>query len=154
VVESPKEGRFSVIWCDIRLEADDSSKATLLRPDAKRFSGNDRGLWLYTDFATQPSMRSRMLRSGVVEIQNLAIHLCELGFVVFCRAVICGRSAEYNIDVKTTVEPVSQTGIPDIGMHKMLFDTQRAVDILVSRDEVDPNRIGTVGHSLGAKEVL
>ena len=36
----------------------------------------------------------------------------------------------------------------------MLFDAQRAVDVLLSLDETDPDRIGATGHSLGAKEVL
>lgn len=40
------------------------------------------------------------------------------------------------------------------GMAKMLFDAQVAVDILASQGEVDPTRIGAIGHSLGAKEVL
>ena len=40
-------------------------------------------------------------------------------------------------------------------MHKMLWDARRAIDILESlKKEVDPNRIGSVGHSLGAKETL
>lgn len=40
------------------------------------------------------------------------------------------------------------------GIARMLFDAQRAVDLLASLKEVDPNRIGAAGHSLGAKEVL
>jgi len=40
------------------------------------------------------------------------------------------------------------------GMAKMLHDAQVAVDILAARDDVDPKRLGCVGHSLGAKEVL
>ena len=40
------------------------------------------------------------------------------------------------------------------GMAKMLFDAQVAVDILASQYEVNPTRIGAIGHSLGAKEVL
>jgi len=40
------------------------------------------------------------------------------------------------------------------GMAKMLYDSQVAVDILAARSDVDPARIGSVGHSLGAKEVL
>jgi hypothetical protein len=39
-------------------------------------------------------------------------------------------------------------------MAKMLFDSVVAVDILAARPEVDPGRLGAVGHSLGAKEVL
>ena len=40
------------------------------------------------------------------------------------------------------------------GMAKMLFDGQVALDILAGRSDVDRNRIGCIGHSLGAKEAL
>jgi dienelactone hydrolase len=40
------------------------------------------------------------------------------------------------------------------GMMKMLYDGLVATDILASQPGVDPERLGTVGHSLGAKEVL
>lgn len=40
------------------------------------------------------------------------------------------------------------------GIAKMLYDAQRAVDVLVSDSNVDPQRIFAIGHSLGAKEVL
>jgi dienelactone hydrolase len=39
-------------------------------------------------------------------------------------------------------------------MGKMLYDAQRAVDLLASMDEVDAKRIGVIGHSLGAEEAL
>ncbi len=40
------------------------------------------------------------------------------------------------------------------GMMKMLYDAQVATDILAAQPEVDPERLGAVGHSLGAKETL
>jgi len=40
------------------------------------------------------------------------------------------------------------------GMAKMLYDALVAVDILANLPGVDPQRIGAVGHSLGAKETL
>ncbi|MCU0880867.1 MAG: dienelactone hydrolase family protein [Pirellulaceae bacterium] len=40
------------------------------------------------------------------------------------------------------------------GMTKMLYDGLVATDILASQPGVDPERLGAVGHSLGAKEVL
>ena len=36
----------------------------------------------------------------------------------------------------------------------MLFDAQVALDVLASLPEVDPKRLGALGHSLGAKQVL
>lgn len=87
--------------------------------------------------------------------QNLAFRLCEQGFVVFCpRCYLWQTPPDYNLDVKSTVERFHQRHPKTLGMHKMLYDAQRAVDILVTLPEVDPQRIGAVGHSLGAKEVL
>jgi dienelactone hydrolase len=40
------------------------------------------------------------------------------------------------------------------GMARMLLDSLSAVDVLASLPDVDPRRLGVVGHSLGAKEAL
>lgn len=40
------------------------------------------------------------------------------------------------------------------GLGKMTFDASRCVDYLETLPQVDPSRIGCIGHSLGAKEVL
>lgn len=40
------------------------------------------------------------------------------------------------------------------GMGKMLWDAQRAVDLLAGRPEVDAKRLGCMGMSLGGKEAL
>jgi len=37
---------------------------------------------------------------------------------------------------------------------KMAFDAMRAIDYLTTRPEVDPNRIGCIGHSLGGQQTL
>lgn len=37
---------------------------------------------------------------------------------------------------------------------KMLFDAMRAVDYLLTRPEIDPARIGCLGHSLGGQQTL
>ena len=39
-------------------------------------------------------------------------------------------------------------------MAKMTWDAIRATDLLLTGPEVDPARIGSIGHSLGGKEVL
>lgn len=40
------------------------------------------------------------------------------------------------------------------GMAKMLWDATRALDLLCGLPEIDAERLGSVGHSLGAKETL
>jgi dienelactone hydrolase len=87
--------------------------------------------------------------------QGLADLLCHSGYVVFCpRCYLWQTPPAYKLDVKTTVDRFRQRHPKTLGMHKMLFDAQRAVDVLSSLPEVDPKRISAVGHSLGAKEVL
>ena len=40
------------------------------------------------------------------------------------------------------------------GMAKMTWDAIRATDLLLQQPGVDPDRVGSLGHSLGGKEVL
>ncbi|MCD4709438.1 MAG: dienelactone hydrolase family protein [Bacteroidales bacterium] len=79
--------------------------------------------------------------------------LAKQGFVVFCPQCFLwhdkgDRTYEQQVDLFTEHHPGSK------GMARMLFDAQRAVDVLESLKEVDSSRIGTMGHSLGAKEAF
>jgi pimeloyl-ACP methyl ester carboxylesterase len=58
------------------------------------------------------------------------------------------------IDTSTVMKRFGERHPRSRGMARMLLDAQVAVDLLIARDDVDPRRIGAVGHSLGAKEVL
>ena len=58
------------------------------------------------------------------------------------------------IDAKNQAEKFLSRKPDCLGMEKMLHDALVAVDIVSARAEVDPQRIGAIGHSLGAKEVL
>jgi dienelactone hydrolase len=81
------------------------------------------------------------------------LRYAKAGMVVFCprnylwpetkRIVAAGEADKYLQRVKGSK-----------GMAKMLYDSLVAVDILAAMPEVDVKRIGAVGHSLGAKEVL
>jgi dienelactone hydrolase len=73
------------------------------------------------------------------------------GFVVFCPRCFLWH------DVTTYDEAVArhrERHPGSLGMAKMLYDAMRAVDVLVSLPDVDADRIGAAGHSLGAKETL
>jgi dienelactone hydrolase len=77
--------------------------------------------------------------------------LCEAGFVALCpRCFLWQDAATYDEAVAKFRERHPRT----LGMHKMLHDAMRAVDVLQSLPQVDPQRIGAVGHSLGAKEAF
>lgn len=83
--------------------------------------------------------------------KHIGLKLARRGYVAFCpRCFLWQGTTDYLEAVRENERrhPGSR------GMAKMLWDTQRAVDLLVGLKEVDPKRIGAAGHSLGAKEAL
>ena len=84
---------------------------------------------------------------------HIGLHLARRGYVAFC-------PRNFLWEYRSGVQPISavewlRKRHPAVtGMAKMLFDARRALDVLGAQPDVDPRRIGTIGHSLGAKEVL
>ncbi|HTL29590.1 MAG TPA: dienelactone hydrolase family protein [Tepidisphaeraceae bacterium] len=81
-----------------------------------------------------------------------ALHLVRRGYICIAPRNylwdVAGRSYQKSAD------DLLAGGKWKTGMAKMLWDAERAVDVLVARDDVDPKRIGAIGHSLGGKETL
>jgi hypothetical protein len=86
------------------------------------------------------------------EMQALGPKLVREGFVVFCPR--CFLWEDPSLDYVEAVRRFQERRPGALGMRKMLNDAQSAVDVLSSLPEVDAQRIGAVGHSLGAKETL
>jgi dienelactone hydrolase len=83
--------------------------------------------------------------------RQIGLQLAQRGFVVFCpRCFLWQNTTDYD----QAVADFRQRHPNTLGMHKMLYDAQRAIDLLESLPYVDAQRIGAVGHSLGAKETL
>ncbi len=84
---------------------------------------------------------------------HLGWHLARRGYVAICpRCFLWQEGGNRRLD--NAVDGLARRHPGVKGMAKMLFDAARAVDLLVSLGDVDPARIGAIGHSLGAKEVL
>ncbi|MDB5341540.1 MAG: Dienelactone hydrolase [Planctomycetaceae bacterium] len=132
-------------------EADEPVEGYLLRPTAKTTGKRSGIIALH-----QTSKKNIEEISGVdgLEEHQLGLQLCRDGHVVFCPRCYLWETPQHTIDVKSTVARFKQRHPETLGMHKMLFDAQRAVDVLVSLPDVDPQRIGAVGHSLGSKEAF
>eukprot|EP00913_Durusdinium_trenchii_P008981 g8447.t1 len=85
------------------------------------------------------------------ESQHLGLKLAQRGFVVFCpRCFLWQNAKNYN----AAVAQFRQRHPKTLGMHKMLYDAIRGVDLLADLPDVDASRIGATGHSLGGKETL
>lgn len=87
------------------------------------------------------------------EITPLGLNLAKQGFIVICPQCFLwhdkgDRSYEQQVERFQSKHPSCK------GMSKMLFDAQRAVDVLVNLSDVDSGRIGAIGHSLGGKEAF
>jgi hypothetical protein len=80
----------------------------------------------------------------------LAVHLVKRGYVVLAPQcfIMKGDGA------KAQAEFIAKRWPGWTGLGKMTFDASRCVDFLQSLPYVDGTRIGCIGHSLGAKEVL
>jgi hypothetical protein len=84
--------------------------------------------------------------------RDLGVQLARRGFVVFCPQCFLWRNGN---DYVEAVKQFKQRRPQTLGMQKMLWDAMRGVDVLTSlTDEVDADRIGATGHSLGGKEAL
>ena len=82
----------------------------------------------------------------------IGLQLAREGFVVICPQCFLWQDPALDYDQAVAKFQARNPGA--LGMRKMLNDGQAAVDVLCSLPEVDPSRIGAVGHSLGAKETL
>ncbi|MFN3153438.1 alpha/beta hydrolase family protein [Bremerella sp.] len=82
--------------------------------------------------------------------RHMGLRLAEQGFIVICPENFLWEKNSYtgSTDAALKNHPGSK------GMAVMLADGMRAVDVLFSLDNVDHQRIGSYGHSLGAKETL
>jgi dienelactone hydrolase len=90
--------------------------------------------------------------AGLGKRQNLAlgVHLVRRGYVVLCPQcyIMKGRGA------LAQAKELARRWPGWTGLGKMVFDASRCVDYLQSLPFVDGGRIGCIGHSLGAKQVL
>src|SRR5205823_10540816 len=80
----------------------------------------------------------------------LGVHLVQRGYVVLCPECWIMRDGGPG----KQAERCEQLWPGWTGMGKMTFDASRCIDFLESLVYVDRARIGCIGHSLGAKEVL
>ena len=145
--ESLAEGTRQLIRyeCELGLFVE----AYLLRPDSAKFPGLRPGI-----VALHPTTASTFDETAGVsgqESRQLGLLLLRRGFVVICPRCFLWQDAE---TLPLAVEKFRARRPDTLGMHKMLYDAKRATDILVAQPNVDAQRIGAVGHSLGAKEVL
>jgi dienelactone hydrolase len=85
--------------------------------------------------------------------KHIGLHLARRGYVAFCpRCFLWQYGGPKRLAVAVDWLRRRHPGVT--GMAKMLFDASRAIDLVASQPDVSHDRIGAIGHSLGAKESL
>jgi dienelactone hydrolase len=81
---------------------------------------------------------------GQQENKRYGVHLAERGYVTLCPDY--PSFGDYSYDFKKSAY--------QSGSMKAIWNNMRAVDLLQSLPEVDPKRIGVIGHSLGGHNAM
>jgi dienelactone hydrolase len=124
-------------------------EAYLLRPDRP---GRDRPGAVVLHSTVDWTIRQPAGLEGPADV-HIGLALARRGFVAMCpRCFLWQYRRDRNLE--TAVDWLRARHPAVTGMAKMLYDGSRAVDLLTTMADVDTNRIGAIGHSLGAKEVL
>ena len=103
-----------------------------------------------------PTVKSSIREPAGLEGRSetaFGLHLAQRGYVALCPRNYLWPD-NLTISTKTEVPRFQARHPRSKGMAKMLFDAMVALDILAGLPGVDAKRLGAVGHSLGAKEVL
>lgn len=91
---------------------------------------------------------------------QFGLHLVRQGYVAVCtEAFPFNTVPEFNDDKglarwKVAAEKLLKENPGWTGIGKLIQDTSRGVDLLLSLENIDPERIVAVGHSLGGKMVF
>lgn len=121
----------------------------LLRP-AK--SGERRPGIVVLHSTTDATIRQPAGLDGSADL-HLGLALAQRGSVTFCPRCYLWQYSRAG-KIADAVTWLTERHPKVRGMAKMLFDARRAVDVLAAQPDVDADRLGAIGHSLGGKEVL
>lgn len=124
-------------------------EAYLLRPDEP---GRGRPGAVVLHSTVDYTIRQPAGLEGPADV-HIGLHLARRGYVTFCPRCFLWQYGDRK-KIGSAVDWLHERHPGVTGMAKMLFDAMRAVDVLAGQADVDPARLGAIGHSLGAKEVL
>jgi pimeloyl-ACP methyl ester carboxylesterase len=140
VLEETKLEKYTRIKLTYAAEKDDRVPAYLLIPNERK----GKLAAMLCLHQTINMGKAETVGLGPNDTRRYALHLVERGYVTL--APDYPSFGEYPYDFKKS-NYVS-------GSMKAIWNNMRAVDLLQARPEVDPERIGVIGHSLGGHNAM
>ena len=149
VLSEDRDGKVVRQLLRYEVEPGEAVEAYLLRPAEAK--GRLPGVAVFHS-TVEHSIRQPAGLAGPAEV-HFGLKLAQRGMVAICPRNFLWTETN-KLDTSTAMKRFAQRHPKSKGMARMLLDAQVAVDLLAARDDVDPEQIGAIGHSLGAKEVL
>jgi hypothetical protein len=132
-----------------QIEPGTFTEGYLLRP--KTFTGKRPAIVVFHPTTALHARGVAGLDPSYPEDKQQGLQLVRRGYIVWCpRNYIYDQADGWEANAAR----VQQRHPAWKGMTRMVWDAIRAADFLESLDDVDAGRIGCLGHSLGAKQVL
>jgi dienelactone hydrolase len=103
---------------------------------------------LHTGINDNNNIREPAGLEGPSEL-HFGLKLAQRGMTAFCPRCFLWQGEGSFVE---KVKAFQHRHPRSLGMAKMLWDATRGVDILQSLPDVDPHRLGAIGHSLGGKQ--
>ncbi|HAV32618.1 MAG TPA: hypothetical protein DC058_19935 [Planctomycetaceae bacterium] len=139
-------GKYRRLRISYQAEPGDRVPAWLLLPDASAAPGAKAGPAMLCLHQTTGIGKGEPAGLGGLPNLHYAHELAERGFV--CLVPDYPSFGDYSYDFKTQGSNYAS------GSMKAIWNNLRAVDLLQTLPEVDPDRIGCIGHSLGGHNTL
>ncbi len=151
VVQSEKVGEVERTLIRYEAERGLPIEAYILRPSGKAPEGGRPGAVVF--HSTDDNTIKQPAGITGTPDKHIGLHLAQRGYVALCpRNFLWEYGAPKQLGKAVDWLRGRHPGVT--GMAKMLFDAGRAVDLLAAEPDVNPKQLVSIGHSLGAKEVL
>ncbi len=150
VEKTEKQEGFTRQLLRFTAEGDDRIRAYLLVPDDLPKGGKRPAVVVFHE-TTRDTLKQPVGLGAKAELA-LALHLTRRGYVTLSPECFILKDPKGWAAGQAAALATRRPGWT--GMGKMTFDASRCVDFLETVPEVDRERIGCIGFSLGAKEVL
>ena len=151
ILQTTQENGFARQLIQYQGEPGQLVQAYLLIPESKADSDKSKLPGIVALHQTTDASIDEVAGVSGRDAMQIGRKLAQEGYVVICPRCFLWQ---YVSSLNEAVAQHRQRHPNTTGMAKMLYDAKRATDVLAGLDKVDSTRIGAIGHSLGAKEVL